>query len=109
MHSLREGFEKRLLASTFEEDIEPSIPHPIKSEYQRNLEERGWEFIINIKAENDFMDYTENRESFRLLREDCRDKFCLGRKIKLARAHNQYGERIPSEEKTVAIYARDRE
>lgn len=111
MYLLPEGFEKRLLASigSFEED-EPSILHPIKSEYQKNLEEKGWEFIINVKAENEFMNYTENRESFRLLKEDCRRKFCsAGGKIRLTRAHNQYGERIPSEEKTVSVYARNRE
>ncbi|KKK59433.1 hypothetical protein LCGC14_3034450 [marine sediment metagenome] len=109
MYLLPESYEKRLLASIGFSEEEPSILHPIKSEYQRNLEEKGWEFITKVEAENKFMNYTENRESFRLLREDCRNKFCPGKKIKLARAYNQYGEKIPSEEKIVDVYAKDRE
>ena len=109
MYLLPEGFEKRLLASMgfFEEEIEPSIPPPIKSEHQRNLEERGWELVAKVKAKNPFMDYTENRESFRLLKKDC-ERFYPEKRIKLARAHDRYGKRIPSEEKTVFVYARDK-
>ena len=86
------------------EGIERSINQI--SEHQEYLEEKGWKFIKNVEAKNGLMDYTQDRKSFRLLKEDCRRKFCSGEGITLTRAHDEHGEEIPSEEKIVAIYAR---
>ena len=80
----------------------------IKSDYQQNLEDMGWEFVSNIDAGyNLLMDYTENINLFRLLKKDC-DNFYTCKKIKLARAHNRYGERFLSKKKIVAVYTKDR-
>ena len=81
--------------------------HPMKSNYQESLEEKGWEFITNVNAVNGLMDYTEDRKTLRYLIEDCK-KLYPGKKVKLTRAYNTYGERIPSKEKTIAVYTRDR-
>ena len=106
---IRNGFKKIL------EDIiiggskeESGMPISlIKSDYQQNLEDMGWEFVSNIDAGyNILMDYTENINLFRLLKKDC-NTFHPGKRIKLARAHNRYGERFPSEKKIVAVYAQD--
>jgi len=80
---------------------------PVKSEYQINLEESGWKFRSNVDADNEVIDYTRNMNTFRLLRKDCR-RFFPEKRIGLFRAHDMYGERIPSERKMVAVYTQDR-
>ncbi|MCH8945589.1 MAG: hypothetical protein IIA85_01585 [Nanoarchaeota archaeon] len=110
MELRRSNFERRLLEAFnySKEEIELSM-NPKKSDYQKNLEAHGWELIARVKAKNRLMDYTETRKYFRFLREDCRREYCPGRKTRLFRAHDKYGERIPSRKKIVGVYARDRE
>lgn len=81
---------------------------PIKSDYQKNLEEKGWELITKFKAVTGEVDYTKNRRLIRFLIEDCRNLF-PGKKVKLARAYDELAKRIPSEKKVIAIYVKDRE
>lgn len=106
----REGIENSInpMRSDYSKKLIELSINPMKSEYQENFEKRGWEFIKNVEAVND-IDYTENIEKFRLFKEDCRRKFCPGRKIRLARSQDKYGRRIPPEKKIVAIYAKDRD
>lgn len=109
MYLLPEGFEKRLLASiSFSEEEEPSI-NRIKSDRQRKLEEKGWKFIVKVRAKNDFMDYTENRESFRLFKVDCQRKYAPNKEIELIRADDAFGNIIDPCKKIMDVYARDKE
>ncbi len=106
---IRSGFKRLLeIIITGGSKEEAGLPISlIKSDYQKNLEERGWGFKSNVDAgNNELMDYTESKESFRLLKKDC-GRFYSGKRIKLTRAHDRYGKRIPSEKKVVAVYVKD--
>ena len=108
---MKRGFE-RLLESIITGGSQEEAGLPIsliKSDYQKNFKRKGWKFRSNVDAgNNELIDYTESREMFRLLKKDC-ERFYPGKRIKLARAHDRYGERIPSKRKIVAVYTRDRE
>lgn len=107
---IRRGFN-RLLEEIITGGSKEEIGLPvslIKSDYQRELEERGWELMSNVDAENVLIDYTKDRNSLRFLRKHCK-RFYPEKRIKLARAHDRYGKRIPSKKKIVGVYTRDRE
>ena len=108
---MRSGFGRLLeIIITGDSKEETKSINRIKSDYQKNFEEKGWELIKNIEAGNNkLIDFTKSREKFRLLRKYC-ERFYPEKRIRLARAHDTYdGKKIDSRKKIVAFYARDRE
>ena len=93
---------------------------PIYSDYQKRLEERGWEFIGNVSFSSmmDRMDGLELvygddiilaknslREKMRMKREWIRKKESV-EKVMFFRAYDPSGNRIPNEELYVGVYVK---
>ena len=92
--------------------------NPIYSDYQKRLEEKGWEFVGNVSFSSmmDKMDGLELvygdeiiiakntlREKMRMKREWIRGKHSA-EKVMFFRAYDPSGNRIPKEELYVGVY-----
>lgn len=97
--------------------------NPIRSEYQKRLEEKGWEFVGNSTFFS-MMDQLESLEQIWgeplfLKKQNLRERAAWKRnwyrkiypdaeKVRFFRAHDIYGERIPKEELYAGVYIKRR-
>lgn len=119
MSGIVDSFIRELLG---EEGYERFL-NPIKSEYQKSLEEKGWEFVGNDTLFS-MMDQFESLEQVwgepMVLRiQSIKDRAKWKRdwykaiypdaeKVRFFRGYNIYGERSPNEHMSVGVYIKRR-